>query len=133
MTSASVDRLKKCFIADPDTNLGIPVELTAADVRPYFEHQDLLGRIPASDFAPHILDKEQQLPLSLPTDQPRDVQPTVLPEARSSTAPATEPAFEPTPAPEPDTLQPPIDVTPAEEPTVPAEPVSSSRPAPLRR
>ena len=135
VTSASVDRLKKCFIADPDTNLGIPVELTAADVRPYFEHQDLLGRIPASDFAPHILDKEQQLPLSLPTDQPRDASPIVSPEARSTTTPATEPAFEPTSAPEPYALQPPIDVTPVEEPTVPAEPVSEPvpEPAPPRR
>ena len=30
--TAAVDRLKKCFVDDPDTNLGIPVELTAADV-----------------------------------------------------------------------------------------------------
>ena len=130
MTSASVDRLKKCFIADPDTNLGIPVELTAVDVRPYFEHQELLGRIPASDFSPHILDKEQQLPLSLPADQPQDIPPIVLPEACSTTTPATEPAFDPTSAPEPDALQPPIDVTPAEEPTVQAEPVSEPVPGP---
>ena len=130
VTSASVDRLKKRFISDPDTNLGIPVELTAADVRPYFEHQKLLGRIPASDFAPHILDKEQQLPLSLPTDQPRDVPPTVPPEAHSSTTPATESVPVPTPAPEPDALQPPIDVTPVEEPTVQAEPVPEPVPGP---
>ena len=135
VTSASINRLKKCFIADPDTNLGIPVELTAADVRPYFEHQDLLGRIPTSDFAPHILDKEQQLPLSLPADQPRDVPPIVSPEARSTTTPATEPAFEPTPAPEPDALQLPTDVTPVEEPMVTVEPISEPvpEPAPSRR
>ena len=113
---------------DRDTNLGIPVELTAADVRPFFEHQGLLGRIPASDFAPHILDKEQQLPFSLPTDQPRDAPPTVSPEARSSTPPATEPVFVPTSAQEPDALQPPIDVTPAEEPTVHSEPVPGPAP-----
>ena len=135
MTSASVDRLKKCFIADPDTNLGIPVELTAADVRPYFEHQDLLGRIPASDFAPHVLDKEEQLPLSLPTDQPRDVPPIVPSEARSMTTPATEPVLEPSTAPEPNAVQFPIDETTVEEPTVSAEPVSEPvpEPAPLRR
>ena len=118
MPSTSVDRWKKCYISDPDTNLGIPVELTAADVRPYFEHQELLGQIPASDFAPHILDKELQLPLSLPTDQPRDVPPTVPPEASSSTTPVTESLPAPTPALEPDALQPPTDVTPVEEPTV---------------
>ena len=33
VTSAAVDRLKKCYITDPDTNLGVPVELTATDVR----------------------------------------------------------------------------------------------------
>ena len=70
VTNASVDRLKKCYVSDSDMNLGVPVELTAADVRPYFKHQELLGRIPASDFAPDTIDKEQQLPFSLPTDQP---------------------------------------------------------------
>ena len=128
MTSSSVDRLKKCSISDPDTNLGIPVELTATNVRPYFEHQELLGRIPAPDFAPHVLDEEQQLPLSLPTDPPRDVPPIVPPEARPSTTLATKFATEPTPAQEPDALQPPIDVT-VEEPTVQAEP----EPSPPRR
>ena len=43
VTSASVDRLKKCYITDPDTNLSIPMELTATVGRPYFEHQELLG------------------------------------------------------------------------------------------
>ena len=51
VTTAAVDRLKKCFVNYPDTNLGVPVELTATDVRPYFEHQELLGRLPASDFS----------------------------------------------------------------------------------
>ena len=76
ITSAAVDRLKKCYASDPETNLGIPVELSAADVRPYFENQDLLGRIPSSEFAPHIFDNEQELPLSIPSDQPRDEVPT---------------------------------------------------------
>ena len=43
VTSAAVDRLKKCFVADPETNLGVPVDLTAADVHPYFEDQELPG------------------------------------------------------------------------------------------
>ena len=32
VTTAAVDRLKKCYVHDPDMNLGVPVELTAADV-----------------------------------------------------------------------------------------------------
>ena len=32
ITTAAVDRLKKCYVDDPDTNLGGPIELTAADV-----------------------------------------------------------------------------------------------------
>ena len=79
ITSAAVDRLKKCYITDPETNLGVPVELTATDVRPYFEDQDLLGRLPASDFAPHVFDQEQELPMALPADSPRDDLP-VAPE-----------------------------------------------------
>ena len=31
----------KKYVADPETNLGVPVELKAADVHPYFEDQDL--------------------------------------------------------------------------------------------
>ena len=79
ITSAAVDRLKKCYITDPETNLGVPVELTATDVRPYFEDQELLGRLPASDFAPHVFDQEQELPMALPADSPRDDLP-VAPE-----------------------------------------------------
>ena len=37
--TASVDKSKKCYVLDPDTNLGIPVEVMAAYVRPYFEYQ----------------------------------------------------------------------------------------------
>ena len=67
--TATVDRLKKCFVNDPDSNFnGIPVELTAADVRPYFEHQELVGRLLASDFATHIFAENQKLPFSLPSD-----------------------------------------------------------------
>ena len=75
ITSAAVDRLKKCYISDPETNMGVPVELTATDVRPYFEDQELLGRLPASEFAPHFFDKEQELPMTLPADSPRDDRP----------------------------------------------------------
>ena len=76
VTYAAIDQLKKCYVADPETNLGVPVELTAADVRPYFEDQELLGRVPASEFAPHVFDKEQELPLTLSSDLPCDDLPT---------------------------------------------------------
>ena len=72
ITSVAVDRHKKCYISDPETNLGVRVELTATDVRPYFEDQELLGRLPASEFAPHVFDKEQELPMTLPVTSPRD-------------------------------------------------------------
>ena len=72
ITSAAVDRLKKCYISDPETNLGVPMELTVTDVRPYFEDQELLGRLPASEFAPHVFEKEQELPMTLPTTSPHD-------------------------------------------------------------
>ena len=52
------------------------MDLTAADVHPFFEDQKFLGRIPTSDFSPHVFDKEQELPLTLPTDLPRDDLPT---------------------------------------------------------
>ncbi len=87
VTSAAVDRLKKCYVADPETNLDVPVELTAADVRPYFDNKELLGRLPASDFAQNVSDKKQELPLTLFSDQPRDdlrAKPVVMEEARST-------------------------------------------------
>ena len=68
VVSAAVDRLKKCYVNDPDTNLGIPVDITARDVRPYFENQELLGRIPIADFAPHTFYDEDELPHSAPRD-----------------------------------------------------------------
>ena len=92
VTSAAVDRLKKCYVTDPDTNLGVPVELTATDVRPYFEDQELLGRLPASDFAPHVFDKEQELPMTLPSPSPRDDVPVApLADGRSSDPPVSVP------------------------------------------
>ena len=106
VTTAAVDRLKKCFISDPDTNLGVPVELTAADIRPYFEHQELLGRLPASDFAPHIFDDDQKLPFSLPSDEPKEGKPDDLPEQGHKPVPL------------------------AVEESVPAPPVLESPPAP---
>ena len=92
-----MDRLKKCYVTDPETNLGVPVELTASDVRPYFEHQDLLGRLPASEFAPHVFDKEQELPLSLSPGQPRDGMPDtprILNEESSISKRASSPPSE---------------------------------------
>ena len=127
--AAAVDRLKKCYMVDPDTNIGVPVELTAADVRPYFENQELVGRLPISDFAPHIFEKEEELPLAL-SPQPdnrdliipptTDTEPAAIPEPASSkvvSQPAT--AHETL-----DTNDVPVDVSPSE--TIP--PVSISEP-----
>ena len=72
ITSTAVDRLKKCYISDPETNPGVPVELTATDVRPYFEDQELLGRLPTSEFAPHVFYKGQELSMTLPATSPSD-------------------------------------------------------------
>ena len=143
VTTAAVNRLKKCFVADPDTNLGIPVELTAANARPYFEHQELLGRLPASDFAPHLFDEGQQLPFSLPPDPPEEG----LPEdnrLEQSREPVSVEIKEPTPAPsvpepapatstpKPQALQPAADLSPPQELTLPTGPVAEP-PLPKRR
>ena len=85
--TAAVDWLKKCFVADPDPNLGVPVELMAANVQPYFE-QELLGRLPASDFALNLFDEGQNLPFSLPPDrleESREPAPVEVKEPCSST------------------------------------------------
>ena len=103
LTSAAIDRLKKCYVADPETNLGVPIELTATDVRPYFENQELLRRLSASEFAPHVFDKEQELPLALFSDRPRDDLPTTpapIGETRLALdAPAPPQAVKPAEAP----------------------------------
>ena len=115
VTTATVDRLKKCFVNDPETNLGVPVELTAADIRPYFEHQELLGRLPASDFAPHIFDEDQNLPFSLPSDQAKEG----LPEEnrlKESRKPVPAEVQEPAPVPPASEQNPP---TPTPEPPAP--------------
>ena len=144
VTTAAVDRLKKCFVADPDTNLGIPVELTAANVRPYFEYQELLGRLPASDFAPHLFDEGQQLPFSLPFSLPLDrpeegqqeqnrLEQSREPVPVAVEKPAPAPLVpKPTPAPEQHAPQPPADSIPPQELTVPAEQVPEP-PLPRRR
>ena len=62
VVTVAIDRLKKCYVSDPEVNLGIPVNITAADVRPYYEQQELLGRLPVSDFAPHIFNDSDSLP-----------------------------------------------------------------------
>ena len=144
--------MKKCFVNDPDTNLGVPVELTAADVRPYFEHQEIMGRIPASDFATHIFDTDQNLPHAIPTGQlkedlpvsdlPRDKQPESSPEPvpteplKSATAPP-EPqrALEAPVAEPPSVLQPPVKLPrvsqpPARLPTIPEDAALDTEAAP---
>lgn len=78
VTTVAVDRLKKCYHADPDTNLGIPVSITSEDVRPYYDHQELLGRIPISDMAPHIFGRQEVLPCSIQETPPNDIQPNTL-------------------------------------------------------
>ena len=143
VTTAAVDPLKKCFVADPDTNLGIPVELTAANVRPYFEQQELLGRLPASEFAPHLFDEGQSLPLSLPSDRPEEGLPGDN-RLKQSREPVSVEIEEPTPAPsaskptpatstpKPQAVQPSANLSPSQELTLPAEPVAES-PLPKRR
>ena len=143
VTTAAVDLLKKCFVNDPDTNLSVPVELTAADVRPYFEHQELLGRLPASDFAPHVFDEGQELPFSLPPDRPEEGRleenrfeqnQKLVPVAVEAPAPVqqapqqTLPTSAPEPiAPQPSTRSPTI---PARLPTIPEETALETEPAP---
>ena len=62
-TTAAVDRLKKCTIRDPETNEGIPVDLKASDVAPYFEEgEEIMGKIPISKFAPHVFGESSLLP-----------------------------------------------------------------------
>ena len=68
-TTAAVDRLKKCYVRDPDTNQGIPVPLRAQDLQPYFEESELLGRLKTSEFAPHIFEHEQDLPFAGPPQE----------------------------------------------------------------
>ena len=128
VTSAAVDRLKKCFVADPETNLGVPVDLTAADIRPYFKDQELLGRIPASDFSPHVFDKEQEPPLTWPSDLPRDDLPTapvvgrgevVIPEA-SAPIPTAQPDEAPAASLTPEDIS--VESAPTEELVLKPEP-----------
>ena len=128
-----MDRLKKCYVTDPETNLGVPVELTAADVRPYFEHQHLLGRLPAFEFAPHVFDKEQELPLSLLPDQLRDEMPNTprgLDNESSLPKRASSPPSEPAPE-APDITPAPVEVladsTTIEAPAPEPEPHTSKR------
>ena len=89
ITSAAVDRLKKCYISDPETNLRVPIELTVTDVRPYFEDQELLGRLTASEFAPHVFDKEQEFPMTLPATSPCDDLPKTSAAAKGNDFPET--------------------------------------------
>ena len=143
VTTAAVDRLKKCFVADPDTNLGIPVELTAANVRPYFEQQELLGRLPASDFAPHLFDEGQPLPFSIPSDHPekglpednrleQSRIPVSVENKESTSAPSVLEPAPATSASKPQAVQPSVELPPPQELTLPTEPAAES-PLPKRR
>ena len=69
VVTVAIDRLKKCYVTDPEVNTGIPVNLTAADVRPYYEQQELLGRLPISDFAPHIFTDANSLPHTIDDEE----------------------------------------------------------------
>ena len=143
VTTAAVDRLKKCFVADPDTNLGIPVELTAANVRLYFEQQELLGRLPASDFAPHLFDEEQPLPFSIPSDHPEKGLPednrleqgripVSVEDKESTPAPSVLEPAPATSASKPQAVQPSVELPPPQELTLPTEPAAES-PLPKQR
>ena len=94
------------------------------------------GRLPASDFAQHIFDKDQNLPFSLPSDRPKEGLPEgnrleesrkLVPAEVQEPAPVP-PASEqtpPTPAPEPPAPQ-----SSARLPTIPEETAFETEPAP---
>ena len=124
-------------------NLGVPVELTATDVRPYFQHQELLGRLPASDFALHVFDQGQELPFSLPPGRPEEGRPEEnryeenrepVPITVEEPVPAPT-AFKQTPAtsaPQTHAPQPVVEEPSPEETVPPTEPLPEP-PAPKRR
>ena len=49
----------------------------------------MLGRLPASEFAPHVFDKEQELPMTLPASSPRDDLPMAPAAAKGNDFPGT--------------------------------------------
>ena len=139
-TIAAVDRLKKCTIRDPETNEGIPIDLKASDVAPYYEEgEEMLGKIPVSQFSPHIFKETSALPfVDGPPAAGLDVTPPIIgPDfhtwASAPEEPVGAPVAEP-PAPlvsrpsapipdapvEPDS--PPTENPPIREPPVPETP-----------
>ena len=59
ITTAAIDRLKRCTVRDPESIIDVPITLTAADVQPYFEDSTAVGRISMSNFAPHIFGEDE--------------------------------------------------------------------------
>ena len=123
---AAVDRLKKCYITDPETNQGLPVALTANDLRPYYDDSpEVLGKLPAYEFAPHYFEEDEELPFTIPTEHPEDPPEARLPQRPSGTGsrvtvppgPPLDDFSTPAPAPEPSVLLPPAE--PQVEPTSP--------------
>ena len=104
---------------------------------------DLLDRLPASDFAPHLFDEGQPLPFSLPPDRPEEGPPENS-RLEQSREPVPVEIKEPTPVPsvpkpapaistpKPHAVQPSVDLSPSQESTLPAEPVAEP-PLPKRR
>ena len=71
--TVAVDRLKKCYLSNPDTNQRVPVELNSHDLTPYFEvSTEVVGRILASQFTPHLFKNENDLPFTVPDEHPED-------------------------------------------------------------
>ena len=69
--TVAVDRLKKCYLSDPETNQGVPVALRSQDLTPYFEDSsEVVGRIPANQLAPHLF--ADDLPFTVPEEHPED-------------------------------------------------------------
>ena len=103
----------------------------------------MLGRLPASDFAPHIFDKDIKLPFSLPSDRPEEGLPedNRLEESREP-VPVEVEELDPAPpvpkqtpatlAPKPHALQSPAELPPPDDMAPPAEPIPEPL-APKRR
>ena len=127
-TVAAVDRLKKCTIRDPETNEGVPIDLKASDVAPYYEEgEEVLGKIPVSEFAPHIFQDTSPLPFvdRGPIDE-RD--PSTAPPL--TLLPADPPNEQESEI--PDLPSPPLE-KPSDQPTIPDEEVHQPVNAPTER
>ena len=128
-TTAAVDRLKKCTIRDPETNEGIPIDLKASDVAPYFEEgEEALGKIPASHFSPHLFDESSPLPFvdqPLPVSEPTIDHDPILPPVDPP------PVNLPLPIPVEEEENAPVDNNPLpEEPVSPLPPTDEPPPVP---